>query len=499
MNSIKVLFVLFVCISISSSAITSKRYTLPDANYAKLWDGLGRDDFGNIYAGIGWHVWQYDDPGKDCKVYRYNFSTDRFDDLGTVKSASQKMNNWVSHSAANYPANPFDAAGKIHTSFHPYKGKVFFATHASCDMPTFAEDMETYPKFFRGGHLYSINAGTKAMMDHNGFRKDVFAPGNGIMDVGIDYHHNGVYGVGYPTGKLYYHDLNTGTSVETWQTPQGIPNQNAGFITRNMIVDNEGRAWFYGGFGLLGYSHHTKDTAIVLIPPGHTNWNGHFRAVAHSVTRDTIFVLDIGAGEIFRLRVKARRLDYITESDGRLLAIRWDQNNLYYVHGGRLRSYHMLTGAKQAYTVGGSGMSNAKYGSGNPIDKNGDIWMTRGGGTDRDLLKISMGSPCAICATKVWDYGEPPVAAKKGADMKKESGLTASPNPFKANTTISFPNINRNADIAIYDINGREVFKKTGITGKRMQLKASRYSNGIYMLNVKTGNQIYRRKLTIIK
>ena len=148
--------------------------------------------------------------------------------MGTVKAASELLDNWVTHAEANYPANPFDAAGKIHTSIVEYKGKMYFGTHATCDMPSFQEDLATYPTFFRGGHLYSVETNGNAMMDCNGFAKEVMAPGLGIMDVAPDYHHNGFFGVGYPTGDYFYHDLNTGRSRKIWRTPQGINNSNAG-------------------------------------------------------------------------------------------------------------------------------------------------------------------------------------------------------------------------------------------------------------------------------
>jgi hypothetical protein len=500
----KIFFICLIFVSLGLGAITSTRYTLPDPNYTRLWDGTGRDNKGNMYFAVGWYEWQYDDPDKNCKIYRFNFNTNGFDVMGTVKDASERMDNWVTAAEANYPANPFDAPGKIHTSFHPYKGKVYCATHASCDMPTFTEDIDTYAKFFRGAHLYSVDENTGTILDCNGFRKNVFAPENGIMDVGIDYHHNGVYGIGYPTGKVFYHDLNTGISHhEVWQTMQGIPMRDAGAITRNMIVDNEGRAWFYAGFGLMGWSFHTNDTIIIPLPPGHIGWNGHFSAVAHSVTRDSIYFIDIGKEEIFRLRVKARALDYITDVTGKLLAIRWDQEKLYYINSG-LKSYHMRTGFIQSYSVGGSGLSGANYGSGNPVDKNGDIWMTRSDGTQRGLLRIRLDDPCAICATEVWDYGDPPVTARPSAPVHKDLELTVSPNPFSTSVNIQVLKPNSefgmtNMEIGIYDVTGKQVHSAFSNRHSALTWYAANQSNGLYIVKVTAGNKVMTKRVTLVR
>jgi hypothetical protein len=374
--------------------------------------------------------------------------------------------------------------------------------------------METYPKFFRGGHLYSVDQNTGTITDHNGIRKSVMALGNGIMDVGIDYHHNGIYGVGYPTGKLFYHDLNTGISVETWQTPQGIPIKNAGQITRNLVVDNEGRAWFFGGFALLGYSHHAKDTAMAMLPPGYIGWSGQFTAAAHSVTRDSIYIIDLGRQEVFRLRVKARALDYIAETTGKLLALRWDQEKLYYLDNG-LKSYHVRTGQIQPYSVGGAGLSGVQQGSGNPIDKNGDIWMTRSDPTERGLLKIQLNDPCAICGTEVFDYGEPPVTVKKSEKYANKLELKIGPNPFTTSLQIRILMKNapfgsaqgvkwQNAKLEIINLQGKilhfEFFNLKFSMGATACWNASNYPAGIYIIKVKTGKTVLAsRVITLVK
>jgi hypothetical protein len=443
-------------------------------------------------------------------VYKFNFSTDRFETISTVKAASEKLDNWVTHAEANYPANPFDAAGKIHTSLIEYKGKMYFGTHATCDMPSFQEDLETYPKFFRGGHLYSIDINSNVMTDCNGFRKSVMAPGNGIMDVHPDYHHNGFYGIGYPTGRFFYHNLSNGESREIWLCPQGLKNRDAGTITRNLIVDNHGRAYFSVGLGLIGYNVHTNDTVFIPFPAGHTNTSGHFFATAHSVTRDSIYFIGSGANELFRLRVKAKSIDYLAPTSAAFLALRWDQNKLYYLRdaGGsdnRLYCYDIRTENITSEVVGGNGFSGSGYwyGTGNPIDKNGDIWANASHNTNR-VLKISMNAPCAICQTEVWDWGDPPVTARKSEPVKDKTVLAVSPNPFSTSVKIecSMPNSEfgmRNVKIGIYDVTGKQVYSAFRNPHSALTWNTSNQPGGIYIFQVKAGGRVYTQRATLIK
>jgi len=44
----------------------------------------------------------------------------------------------------------------------------------------------------------------------NAWDKSVMAPGNGQQYIAIDYHHDAIFGVGYPTGHVFRYDLKTG-------------------------------------------------------------------------------------------------------------------------------------------------------------------------------------------------------------------------------------------------------------------------------------------------
>jgi len=101
----------------------------------------------------------------------------------------------------------------------------------------------------------------------------------------------------------------------------------------------------------------------------------------------------------------------------------------------------------------------------------------------------------------IYDY-IPPLPLDSKLDVKSELNaiiISAYPNPFNPTTTISFPNPERNADIFIYDVRGREVFKRLGIKEQKLRWKAFGNSNGIYMLRIFSENKILKSKLILNK
>jgi len=73
------------------------------------------------------------------------------------------------------------------------------------------------------------------------------------------------------------------------------------------------------------------------------------------------------------------------------------------------------------------------------------------------------------------------------------------PNPFNPSTTILFPNPNRNADIFIYDIKGKEVKRFISLKSNRVSWDASKLSAGIYQVRVKVNRRFYTKAITLIK
>ena len=168
----------------------------------------------------------------------------------------------------------------------------------------------------------------------------------------------------------------------------------------------------------------------------------------------------------------------------------------------------MRTGIIQSHSVGGAGLSGVRQGSGNPVDKNGDIWMTRDDPTDRGLLKIELNDPCAICRTEVWDYGEPPVSAKVSESMENKIGLTVQPNPFRSSVDICFRLKNDDCrvkivEVKIYDINGKLLTSKINnihsSLASKVRWNAQNQPPGTYLLKTEIGGRVMTKKLVLMR
>ncbi len=127
----------------------------------------------------------------------------------------------------------------------------------------------------------------------NAWDKSVMAPGNGQQYIAIDYHHDAIFGVGYPIGHVFRYDLKTGQSRMVWQSPDGISNHNGGYVTRNLIIDRQGVLWFANGGHLVGYVHHLDEieagaNMVAPFPEQESSETGHLQALAFSATRDTV-------------------------------------------------------------------------------------------------------------------------------------------------------------------------------------------------------------------
>jgi hypothetical protein len=98
-----------------------------------------------------------------------------------------------------------------------------------------------------------------------------------------------------------------------------------------------------------------------------------------------------------------------------------------------------------------------------------------------------------------------PDKIREGSALPKEGKLSAYPNPFNSSVTISYSNLNRGSDIAIYDIQGRsiKVLKSEGKEGKIIwdatNAKGNKVSCGEYFLKAIASQQTYRLKLVYLK
>jgi hypothetical protein len=410
--------------------ISSTTYTL-DSEFTSIWNGLGRDAQGNIYIAAGHRAWDYLSHEKDCAFFRFDFDKDAFVKIGTVRQVSEAADNWVDHT--RFPAEPFDAAGKVHTSIREFKGKMYFATATTMDASTYGLELEFYPQFFRGSHLYEYDPETDRMRDMNAWDQSVMAPGNGQQDIAIDYHHDAIYGIGYPTGQVFRYDLKTGESRMVWQSPDGISNHNGGYVTRNLIIDRQGILWFAHGPRLVGYVNHLDEIEadvrmVVPFPESESSVTGHLQALAFTATRDTVYFHRQGVDKIYRFIPGLRKIDYIADARTSSLLMRWDLNRLYWTAVQRVETdqdspsqsrrrrmtvlieYDIATGQSRELEVGGEGMprpDNHWCGNGDAVDRDGNLWFSNQGPKGGTVLKVDLGIPCEMCRGDVFSWGEP--------------------------------------------------------------------------------------------
>ncbi len=399
--------------------VVSKKY-LVDSVFTGIWNSMGRDADGTIYIACGHNDWDYISPQKDIAFFKFDDKKDLFIKIGTVKEASKKNRNWVSSEA--FPTKPFDAAGKVHTSIRYYGGKMFFATATTMDVYPYIRELEFYPKFFRGSHLYCYDVTSGTLSDLNK-KNSVFAPGDGIQDIAIDHHHNVIFGIGYPTGKIYKFDMTTGESKAVWQSPDGLPNHNGGAVSRNLMIDNNGILWFANGSKLIGYTenfdeiHDSIDELKIRFPNNEGTYTGHFQAMAYSASRDTIYFQRQGVNKIYRFRVKDRVIDFIADAKARSLLLRWDLGKLYWIaeddtNKFNLYEHDILSAKTERLIVGGDGITKLWSGNGDSIDKFGNLWFTDKTVKEGSVLKVSLGVPCSSCDKNPFSYGQKPLKFK---------------------------------------------------------------------------------------
>jgi hypothetical protein len=500
------LFVLFVPVFLFG-AYNSTRYTI-DTYFTKQFNGLGRGENGNIYAGLG-HSVNYLDAGNNCALFRFDFNTDKFVRLGTVKDASLLSNNWVAKGETPWDPwitsgnKPWDGPGKIHTSIIHYQGKIYFGSHYSLDGATYQEDLDGYQQYFRGGHLYAYDLTAKRIFDINGGQRDVMAPSNGLMDIALDPRHGAFFGIGYPEGKVYRHDLATHHDTMVWQSPDGAPVRNGGYVSRNLIMDNEGVLWYAFGSNLIGLDY-TKGPMFTFNPtytipfPDGKSGPGRLAAVSYSATRDTIFFIRFDSQTLYMLRPKEQKIDILdTGVEGVALAQRWDLQKLYYLIGyksntdGKLHIYDIKTGAKTSETVSNLG-SGRWFGTGDPIDKNGDMWVVEGGSGAGVALKIDIPEPCAICGQDIWNY--PSTSVRPDVSRNTGGRITVWPNPFSTSLEIEVPMQIENLKFEIFNLKGQQVYSSHVARHTPHVWDASIQPAGLYLVKVRIGEkQIIKR------
>jgi hypothetical protein len=100
------------------------------------------------------------------------------------------------------------------------------------------------------------------------------------------------------------------------------------------------------------------------------------------------------------------------------------------------------------------------------------------------------------------DYSNPNVQFSKGnGGIAEAEMLSVFPNPASNNIILSFANaIEGGFVVDVYNHTGAKVLTETvNQTQAQYQLNTAKLKNGIYFISVRTNNQIFKTKFTIIK
>jgi PKD repeat protein len=81
----------------------------------------------------------------------------------------------------------------------------------------------------------------------------------------------------------------------------------------------------------------------------------------------------------------------------------------------------------------------------------------------------------------------------------EDAAVQVHPNPSKGYITITFPASWNSADVQIYNIIGEHVYNMDAVASKILTVDLSSQANGIYFVNVKSGNAVVTRRVAITK
>ena len=93
------------------------------------------------------------------------------------------------------------------------------------------------------------------------------------------------------------------------------------------------------------------------------------------------------------------------------------------------------------------------------------------------------------------------VSVGRGTTLVQLPEITILPNPFTGQTVISATGMRGQAEwrFNIYDLNGKRVSSHLGSRAGRVVLDAKRLSAGIFIVELKTPTQSYRKKAVLVR
>ncbi len=138
--------------------------------------------------------------------------------------------------------------------------------------------------------------------------------------------------------------------------------------------------------------------------------------------------------------------------------------------------------------------------TGSPTSGANIAYVTSGTGTYSDLTFTTMGSYCINPTTAT--YRVTICGAKSGGNESSSNAVVETqkikiaPNPNNGLFTLELGEANANTSITIMDISGKVLLSKTTNEGK-VDFDFTRYSKGIYLITIESGNNKYHEKISI--
>jgi hypothetical protein len=69
---------------------------------------------------------------------------------------------------------------------------------------------------------------------------------------------------------------------------------------------------------------------------------------------------------------------------------------------------------------------------------------------------------------------------------------------FRSSIVVTFPALHRgSADIALYNIAGRQIYRQRGFTGTSLRLETRTFALGIYTFLIRANGQNYSRRVAV--
>jgi hypothetical protein len=219
------------------------------------------------------------------------------------------------------------AQGKSHVNFVEAGGKLWFATHTGFyEIIDGMEKMGIPPpglKPYTGGHLLAYDLESGSFEDFG-----IPVPGEGILTMNMDPARGRIYGVTWPTGRVFYYDVAGRTTKDLGCFFEGGENGTGAAyrtICRSLAVDpRDGSVYFTRGEGSILAYRYGRDQVEALdgfemrkdyfglydpASPGHMAYN--WRQVIWYPPENVFYGVHGNSGYLFRWDPSAGRVDVI--------------------------------------------------------------------------------------------------------------------------------------------------------------------------------------------